>query len=461
MMRTVEALLVIIVLGGAYVGASTLVTLPSPSQTSPTNLNMLALTTLQELDSRYDLSSAAFQPVGSPQWGLLQTALSASLPANVVYNLTVYNINAGLNGASLYTPVDSFSNAANLGVGSDGSSYLVASSNVTYISTPQVISTGGTPDTLYILNCSDTAGWWITGYTASSLAQQVYSLLSPYFKTTIMVQNTNQLSQLLNGKPLQGETINNAIVVNTCGEAVPIPTSFGSPSGLNYTQGYDQKEKSYAMYDYTLGKVTQLYNWTWVSIVGYPFYYVTNTGFLSNTQNTWGIYGMSIVAPNDPSGATGTPGLNAFLEGLDNLAYSYNNAWIVGSPNVVYLSSETQSLCNYYGLYPSIYQTSTRALPTSITSQYNLVVSTYLFNTTFNGASQYNPGAVYRHFTSSNGVTNYHGGFFALGMDRIPDIRLAALGVLCNYQPIKYSSVYSAAASNRVVVLQLGVVGGG
>ena len=204
------------------------------------------------------------------------------------------------------------------------------------------------------------------------------------------------------------------------------------------------------MYDYTLGKMTAFYNWTWVSIVGWPFYYVTNTVSLSGQQNTWGIYGMNCV---------NSYGLSAFLEGLANQPYSYVQS-STGQPGVVYLTSETQSLCNYYGLYPSIYQTSTRALPTSITSQYNLAVSTYLFNTTFNGG-QYDPGAVYRHVTTSNGVTNYHGGFFALGMDRIPDIRLAALGILCNYQPTKYSSVYSAAASNRVVVLQLGVVGGG
>ena len=447
MMRTIEALLVIIVLGGAYVGASTLVALPSPSQTSPTNLNMLALTTLQELDSRYDLSSAAFQPVSSPQWGLLQIALSASLPANVVYNLTVYNINAGLNGASLYTPVDSFSNAANLGAGSDGSSYLVASSNVTYVSTPQVISTDGVPDTLYILNCSDTAGWWITGYTPSSLAQQVYSLLSPYFKTTIMVQNTNQLGQILNDKPLQGETINNAIVVNTCGEAVPIPTQFST----------DTSGGSYYPYDYLLGTDTRIYNWTWVSIVGYPFYYVTNTGFLtqSGTQNGFGIYGMYQV---------GSPGLNAFLEGLDNLADTDNGTWIAGQPQgLSYLTSQAQSLCNYYGLYPSPYQTSTRALPASILSDYNLVVATGLFNigtdVSGNNLGLVNPGALYRHWVSVK--TNYEGGFLALGMTRIPDIRLAALGILCNYQPVRYSALYSAQASNRLVVLQLGTVGGG
>ena len=457
MMRTVEALLVIIILGGAYFAVSSLISLPSPSQASPTNLDMLALTTLQELDSRYDLSSAAFQTNNPTAWGNLQIALAASLPANIVYNLTVYNVNSGSNAGSLYSPVASFSNAPSLGVGSEASSYLVASSNVTYEIAPQMISTGGNPITLYILNCSDAAGWWITGYTASSLAQQVYSLLSPYFKTTIMIQNTNQLNKILNGQPLQGESLQNAVIVNTFGEAVPMPSQFNTT-----TLGYDSINRSYALYDWSLGNIVRSYNWTWVSIVGYPFYYVANTGFLKNTQNTFGIYGISITAPNDPGGATGTPGLNAFLEGLAGQKYTYNNNWITGTPGVVYLSSQTQSLCNYYGLYPSVYQTSTRALPTSITGQYNLVVSTYLFNTTFNGG-QYDPGALYRHWTTDvNGVYgNFQGGFFALGMTRIPDIRLTALGILCNYQPVRYSALYSAQASNRLVVLQLGTVGGG
>jgi hypothetical protein len=205
------------------------------------------------------------------------------------------------------------------------------------------------------------------------------------------------------------------------------------------------------MYDYTLGKCTQLYNWTWISIVGYPFYYVTNTGFLNATQNGWGIYGMNCVS---------SQGLNAFLEGLDNQPYVYNTTWITGPSLVVYLSSQSQGLCNYYGLYPSVYQTATRALPTSITTQYNLTTTTFLFNTTFDG-TPWNPGAVYRHHWTVNGSTNYQGGFFALGMTRIPDIRLAALGILCDYQPVRYSSLYTAAGSNRLVVLQLGLAGGG
>jgi len=438
MMRTVEVLLVIFLLGTAYVATSSYITLPSPSNVSPLDLNQLAYTTLQQLDSHCDLSTAAFQTNNLTAWSDLQIALSASLPPNLVYNLTVYNVNTASNGAPLYSKQTSISNSANI-VSSDASSYLEASSNVTYTATPEKISANGKPITLYILDCSDTNGWWITGYTPSSLAQTVYNLLSPYFKTTIMVQNTSQLNQLLNGQSLQGEAVKNAVIINTCGEAVPMPASF-SNSG--------------AMYDYTLGEDAQLYNWTWVSIVGYPFYYVTNTVAFSGSQNSWGIYGMNCI---------GSAGLNAFLEGLDNQPYVYNDAWITGAPaGVVYLSSHTLSLCNYYGLYPSAYQTSTRALPTSISAQYNLTVTTYLFDTTSDG---YNPGAVYRHVVTTDvdgvEVTNYQGGFFALGMARIPDIRLAALGILCDYQPTKYASLFTAEGSNRLVVLQLGTVGGG
>jgi hypothetical protein len=449
MMRTVEVLLVIIILGAAYIAASSIITLPSPNKVSPVALDRLAFTTLQELDSRYDLSTAVFQTDNLTKWSNLQIALSASLPPNTVYNLTVYNVNTASNGAPLYSGLASFSNAANLGVGSDASSYLAASSDVSYRFTPQNISTNGAPITLYILNCSDTAGWWITGYTPIGLAQTVYSLLAPYFGTTVMVQNTSQLNQLLNGQSIQGEAINNSVIINTCGEAVPIPQNFSS-SGLNSTLGWDSAHSSYAKYDYTVGKITQLYNWTWVSIVGYPFYYVTNTGFLSGTQNSWGIYGMNAVT---------SQGLTAFLQGFDNQDYNYAGS-STQQPGPVTLTNVAQSMCNYYGLYPSTYQTATRALPASITTQYNLTATTNLFNPTNITGTLCNPGTLYRHHWTASGITNYQGGFFALGMTRIPDIRLAALGILSDYQPSKYSTLYTAGGSNRLVVLQLGIVGG-
>ncbi len=443
MMRTIEVLIVIIIITGAFIAASFYAVLPWPRQVSPVNLRRLSLTTLQVLDSGYALSQAAFEPDNDTLWRNLQVALSASLPPNVIYNLAVYDVSNGESGAQLYTSLKNISNTASLGSTSDAASYLVASSNVTFNVTPEKIGEHGGGGTLYILNASDANSWWITGYTAHSLAEDLYNLLSPYFAQTIMVQNTAQLGQILNGTALQGETLQNAVVINTCGEAVPIPAGYYSSSGV----GYDSGHASYARYSYVLGQRVVQFNWTWVSIVGYPLYYVSNTGLFPTDQNTWGIYGMKLV---------GEAGLNAFLQGLDNQTYSYNSNWITGSPGVVYLSNQASDSSNYYGVYPSPYQTSTRALPTSITSTYHLNVTTYVFNT----VSTWNPGAFYRHSVTENGTAQFKGAFYALGLTRTPDIRLTTLGLLSEFKPRLFRSEYTAYGTSRLVVLQLGLLGG-
>ncbi|MGB9779137.1 MAG: hypothetical protein ACPLW8_06985, partial [Candidatus Bathyarchaeales archaeon] len=358
------------------------------------------------------------------------------------------------SSAQLYRFIKSISNAESLGIGSDAASYLVASSNVTFSVIPEKIGESGVGGTLYILNCSDANGWWITGYTAQSLAQDLYNLLSPYFVKTVMVQNTTDLGKILNGTSLQGETVQNAVVINTFGEAVPIP------AGYYATQGYYAPRDSYNLYCYILGQKTRQFNWTWVSIVGYPLYYVSNVNLFPNEQNTWGIYGMRHV---------GSAGLNAFLRGLSQIDYNaswwdgtqwktawwqqdndwiYTHGWITGSLASVPLSSEAMYYCNYYGIYPSTYHTATRALPSWITSTYDLKITTYIFD----NVSGWLAGAVFRHTVS--------GALFALGLTRTPDIRLTALGLLCDYKPRLYRSEYTAANATRLVVLQLGQVGG-
>jgi hypothetical protein len=385
------------------------------------------------LDSDYELSKAAFETGNNTVWGGLQVALSASLPPNVIYNLTIYEVTGG--STQLYTYINSMSNAESLGATSDASSYMVASSNVTFNVTPEKIGEhGGGGGTLYILNCSDAPSWWITGYTANSLAQDLYNLLSPYFSRTIMVQNTAELGQILDGTSLHGETLQNAVVINTCGEAVPIPS--------NYADMYPQN--NYAQYFYQLGKRVLQYNWTWTSIVGWPFYYVSNTIKFSGYDNSWGIYGMRL---------TGDPGLNAFLQGLDNRTSYVSGHSSTSSPGVVYLSSQALDSSNYYGIYPSPYQTSTRALPSAYATDYNLDITTYVFNPV--GTSI--PAAIYRH-TGMGG--SYQGGFYAIGLTRTPDIRLTALGLLADYHPRLYRSEYTAYGTSRLVVLQLGLVGG-
>jgi hypothetical protein len=255
-----------------------------------------------------------------------------------------------------------------------------------------------------------------------------------------MVQNTTQLGKILNGTSLQGETLRNAVVINTFGEAVPIPAGYYSSPSV----GYDETHTSYARYCNTLGLRVHQYNWTWASIVGWPLYYVSNTAAFSGNQNSWGIYGMRMV---------GSYGLRAFLQGLDNQPYSYSTS-STGSPGVVYLSSEASYYSNYYGIYPSPYQTSTRALPTSILTDFNLEVGLSVFNQ----VGSWIPGAIYRHV--AGGSTIVTGSFLALGLTRTPDIRLTAVSLLAYYQPRLYRSDYSAAGTSRLAVLQLGQTGG-
>jgi hypothetical protein len=434
LLRTIEVLFVILILSGAFIAATYLAVLPAPQEVSPINLRRLSFTTLQMLDSDYDLGRVAFETEDAYAWGRLQIALSAALPANVVYNMTVYNVTN--TDGQLYNKVASFSNADGIIGTSDVATYTVASSNVTFSYKPEKIGEKSGGGTLYILNCSDANGWWITGYTAQGLAQDLYDLLSPFFANTTMVQNTGELEKILDGQSLHGESVENAVVINTFGEAVPISSKYKTLYPGN----------SYAQYFYEVGKRVFQYNWTWTSIVGWPFYYVSNTNLFTTSE--WGIYGTKSV---------GTTGLSAFLQGIDNrLTYNSSETSSTSKPKDVFLSSKTIDSSNYYGIYPSARQTSERALPNSITATYNLNVTTYVFNPVGTAI----PAAVYRHQVTVNGVNHYQGGFYAIGLTRTPDIRITALGLLADYQPRLYASEYTANGTSRLVVLQLGLAGG-
>jgi hypothetical protein len=442
MMKTIEVLLVILILFGAFLVTSQLAVLPSPRLISSPNLRELAKTMLQTLDVKGELSLIAFKGSLDPSWNNLQNALASSLPPNIVYNLSVYDIVTLPDGTVTYSLAHSISsNKGYSSVDSETASYFVTSPNVTYTITPQKLM-----KTLYILNCSDANGWWITGYTGQSLASDLSNLLSPYFQTTVLVNSTYQLGLLLNKTALRGETVQDAVVINTFGEAVPIP------SGYYTTQGYDSDHSSYAKYSYILGQKVNFYNWTWVSIVGYPFYYVTNTLFFTGTQNSWGIYGMRVVSGY---------GLGCFLRGLNNPSKTYDPSidYIsqpTGSPGVVYFTSDASYCSNYYGIYPSPYQTSTRALPDTILSAYSLSYesNSLVFQET---VDNYFAGTTFNHKASDNKI---HGSFTAIGLTRTPDIRITALGLLQFYRPTLYKSEFTASGTSRLVTLQLGQQGG-
>jgi len=403
---------------------------------SSQNLQDLALTSIQTLDAEGELRRTIFDPTNDSSWAELENVLSSSLPPDIVFNLTVFDIVTSSQGFITYRFVHSISSAEdNLGVGSEGIAYLLTTSNTTFMKTPKKVT-----KTLYILNCDDSNGWWITGYTGQTLATDLYNLLSPYVKTTVLVNSTYQLGLLLDNTTLQGETLQDAVLINTFGEAVPIPTS--------YANMYPRD--SYAEYCYQLGKRVNLYNWTWVSIVGYPFYYVTNTVFFASTQNGWGIYGMKDVE---------SAGLNSFLRGLNYPSYpsySYDGTWITGSPGVVQFTLNASYYSNYYGIYPSPYQTSTRALPTDILSDYHLSVlpKSYIFQVVNNS---WIAGATFNHKGSDDKI---HGSFTAIGLTRTPDVRVSALAILMYYNPKLFSSEFTLADTSRLVLLQLVKLGG-
>jgi hypothetical protein len=441
MMRTVEVFLVIIIILGAFTISSYYAVLPLPRRVSPINLRRWALTTLQMLDSNYNLSAIVFNPPDDPAWETLNAALTAMLPPSIVYNLTVYVVQSGSHG-TIHIPYKSISNAKELGIYSEAASYLVTSSNVTFDVKPEVIGSTGLGGTLYILNCSDARGWWVTGYTAQSLAEDLYKLLSRYFKCTVLVNSTGQFSRILNNQTLTGsrnETVKNAVVINTFGEAIPIPSEY-----------VDQYSSNYARYCHFLGTRVRAYNWTWVSIVGYPFFYVTNTDRLASSDNDYGIYGIVSI---------GAAGLNAFLQGLDGVSFQSDGTWIAlsGVAYDVHLTPQFSYYCNRYGIYPSEIQTSSRALLASKLEAYHLKIEVQIFDNVTHDGKIYCSGALYKHVVGNK----IEGFLLALGLTRTPDIRLSAVGILSYYKPrLNFHASYNGTQETRLVVLQLGQLGG-
>ena len=434
MMRTIEVSIVIVILTTAFI-ASTFFGTFSPQDISPLNLRQLALTTLQIVDSDKSLSETAFKAPQDSAWTELQIALTASLPPNIDYNLTVYDIVRNQDTITYRRFHSITSSASGLAGSSKAATYLVTTTNSTFATIKQKIH-----KTLYVLNCSDANGWWITGYTGQSLAADVIDLLSPYFNTTVTVQNTADLENLLDGNEISGlpfESVSNAVVINTFGESVPIPSTYAD----QYPRG------SYAEYCYELGKRVNQHDWIWVSIVGYPFYYVSNTAELADSHNSWGIYGMKDVGP---------AGLNSFLRGLDvehYPSYGYDDSYITQDVNLVYFSDEAYYYSNYYGIYPAHYQTATRALPSSIQATYHTTAVSEVFDL---------KGGCYGAATFEHEGT---GALTAIGLTRTPDIRVTALATLIHNKPVLYKSEFTLTAgerpTQRLLVLQLSQQGGG
>ena len=145
----------------------------------------------------------------------------------------------------------------------------------------------------------------------------------------------------------------------------------------------------------------------------------------------------------------GNAGSRAFLQGLDGVSYTYDDDSIASGVGVVQFTSEALELCNYYGIYPAPYQTSSRALPQSIESTYNLD----RFAAVFDLKSDRIAGATFKHQDGNGALT-------AIGLTRIPDVRITALALFMYYRPNVYRSEFGASGTSRLVTLQLGQQGG-
>jgi hypothetical protein len=269
--------------------------------------------------------------------------------------------------------------------------------------------------------------------------------MSPYFITTILVNSTSQLDSLLSGSKITtnpNERIQDAVLINTFGESIPIPQS---------------QTANYQQYPYTIGKRVNTYNWTWVSIVGYPFYYASNKATFSSYDNSWGIHGMRMIAAQ---------GLNYFLQGIDSSYHSSpveNDTWITSSIGVVSYTDQIRAAMDYYGIYTGLTQTSTRAIPINGLNLYHMVLPTDAQGNTYSnifipiasGSNQYYAGAIWAH--QVGGVTN--GAFMAMGLDRTPDIRVTLIGLLNYFKPTLLRSQFNVVGTTRMVELQIGQLG--
>jgi hypothetical protein len=355
MMRTLESLFVVIIVFATLTTVFNRGVLPAPIETSSTGLQGLADSAIATLDKEGYLTQSIFEkdPVLSDvKWKSVVETIDSALPLGTVFQLKVYRIDEDpATGIINYTPLRTAGNAeSGLPPGSITTSYTITNPDVTVTKIPETI-TPTRSITLYILDIQEAKGWWITGYDGHTLAQTVKEAMNPYFKLIVMINNMTDYEKLLNGQKITTSTfedIHNAIVVNPFGETIPIPT--------NISWAQDQ-------FTFKLGGIVNTYNWTWVSLVGYPFYYLTNTVRYNgiNDQNGWGIYGMVQLEPK---------GYDGFLYGIDNPSISFgsitlSNTFQASSPGVIFSGEK---------------QTATRAFSLSYLSPHNIQLGKNCFS---------------------------------------------------------------------------------
>ncbi len=150
----------------------------------------------------------------------------------------------------------------------------------------------------------------IQGYPSSWVsAQKLLTVLQPLvgklISKVVVVSTPREWENLLNKGPAS------AIVINCHGEAVPATASMASNAG---------KPSKWVGLFRRIGERVRG-GWIWVSVIGYPFYYVANASGLYSWSPTYGKYGPGSLGAKVVLGAaTGGYGLFWGYNGVDLLA---------------------------------------------------------------------------------------------------------------------------------------------
>ena len=438
-MRMVEALFVVVLVSGSLLGVINYTTIPSPKESSSKGLEDTALTILRSLDENNKLTRAAFSSTQSDH-AEIQKALDATLPPNMVYNMSVVRLDLDLNKLDYNTTWSVSNFKGTPPTGSKTVTYAVTSPKVTVDAVRGKISVGGIPITLYILNCTDAYSWFPAEGSVSSISKDVYDILSPWFETTVMINSTAQLRDLVSkniGDPpiKPGSRLANAVVVNPLGGTYPAPL------------GVDLNDPDGVLRDgaWQLGKAAYRMNWTYTCYVGYPQEYV------SSSNN--GLQGLSMMERRL---------LDAFLTGLDNRDSFSGKEWRYKEDEKASWTQTAKQIYTTYGVYPGLNQPDIFVLGKDMESEFHLYINdTAVFEQTDKGY----PGAIYIHYVDSDKDNvrdpseQVRGAFFSLCLPQIPDKRISAIGILQYYRPKIYRTPFTENDTIRFVTLTLAQLG--
>ncbi|MEM0121305.1 MAG: hypothetical protein QW688_07710 [Thermoprotei archaeon] len=377
MMRTVEVILAVAILIGGVISVSLYVNLQPAEANYASLLQNLASSAIQQLKASQTLQYAAFNPSNQVYVGELKNSMGALFPANVVYNLTVYNVqNTTVNGVTSvsYQPILSFTDySGGKPIFTYTSSFVLSPANFSYFQ-----KTVSAPVTVYILNMSDAVYDPQTYTIANSLKQELTS--RPYFKSVVSINNTQQFDQLMSlgyfkcsasqcqprraTYQAQSSVIINTFTPYAAGD-VPISATWAQEYVNNYGE-----EGGFAYYAYRLGENVSKYNITWVSF-NYEFQRVSNmeTDVFNSTicsdYPSFSIVGYcNIILPGCRNNDEGEIYFIAGITGNQNpygTGSQCDTLEILGAATPTVLTPLAQQYANHYGVYPNYNQSSSEA----------------------------------------------------------------------------------------------------